>query len=976
MPLRSTRISRKSGRRILVGAVVASLATIAITAGPALAKPANPAKAAKPSGPSAAGAANISDKAKFYDSRKDPAVQKVLQNRAANLAARPKAGVTSLRNELGIEGVISIDPLTSTARSVARLDGFLTVPSSKSAPTIALAYVRSHPDVFGLDATAISRLSLRRDYVDIAGTHHLSYIQTVAGIPVFGNGLQANVARNGQLINVLGSPVASLPTAAAAPGISATAARNAAVKDISSSVKAAAATAPSGARQMTDFSNGDNAALAYFMTAGGLRLGWQTLTTPTNKELYLHVIDAATGRVLYRQSLTDSDSAKVWEYFPGAPKGGQAATQNLSSKGWLPYGAPDLNGNVAHVYSDVNDDNTAEPTEEILPSGTKAFNYPLVNFNSLGAPCSAQFVCTWDPATPNSWQTNRAQNSVQVFYYLGKFHDHLAAAPIGFTSAAGNFEAKDGDQLQAETMDGADTMSGLPDPNHTDNANMSTPPDGQSPRMQMYLFPDPSTLGDPFLASNGGDEADIVFHEYTHGLSNRLVVDAMGNSTLGNIQAGSMGEAWSDWYAMDFLVNEGFQKDAKAPGDVRIGQYVGVGQDLIRTQPLDCPVGTTSLLCPGGADTPAGGYTYGDFGKIIGQPEVHADGEIWSETLWDLRDALGSKLSESLITRAMELSPSNPSYLDERNAILMADQVVNHGQANKTIWNVFAHRGMGYFAGAIDGDDTSPVEDFSLPPKAGTPTGSLSGTVTDQDSGTAIAGAVVGFGGHASGFPNDYAAVTDASGDYTITGILPGTYPSVFSKADGFDRVTGTVSVSHGANSRDWTMRRDWAALGGGGSVTDFTGPDFTDFGCGPSSAIDQSLGLGWGSTVDPVGTSATPKYVTVKLPQAINIAEIAIDPGNTCGDGGSASTGDYAVETSTDGITFTPASAGTFTVANRHVLNAVTLSAGSTTGVQYVRFIMKGTQVPGGLGSCPGAFSGCDFMDMSELEVYGTPAS
>ena len=32
-----------------------------------------------------------------------------------------------------------------------------------------------------------------------------------------------------------------------------------------------------------------------------------------------------------------------------------------------------------------------------------------------------------------------------------------------------------------------------------------------------------------------------------------------------------------------------------------------------------------------------GGYTYGDFGKIAGGPEVHADGEIWLETLWDLR---------------------------------------------------------------------------------------------------------------------------------------------------------------------------------------------------------------------------------------------------------------------------------------------------------------------------------------------------
>ena len=67
---------------------------------------------------------------------------------------------------------------------------------------------------------------------------------------------------------------------------------------------------------------------------------------------------------------------------------------------------------------------------------------------------------------------------------------------------------------------------------------MATPPDGQAPTMQMYLFHQPGTTypaEDPFIASNGGDEADIVYHEYTHGLSNRLVVDANGNSTLGNM---------------------------------------------------------------------------------------------------------------------------------------------------------------------------------------------------------------------------------------------------------------------------------------------------------------------------------------------------------------------------------------------------------------------------------------------------------
>src|SRR5439155_227115 len=235
----------------------------------------------------------------------------------------------------------------------------------------------------------------------------------------------------------------------------------------------------------------------------------------------------------------------AWDYYPGAPNGGVQTERNLTTPGWLPKDSPRLAGNTAHVYNDANDDNTAEPSEEITPSGKRAFDFPFQNFNPIDPRCSAQFQCSWDPKTPNSWQTNRNQSGVQVFYYLGKYHDHLLREPIGFTRTAGNFDAVDGDAVQADLEDGSITANGLPD------------------------------------------------------------------------------------------ANQGFQPDTPDPGDVRIGNYVGAGQDLIRTEPMDCPVGTTSPKCPGTPGAGPGGYTYGDFGHIIGIPEVHADGEIWGETLWD-----------------------------------------------------------------------------------------------------------------------------------------------------------------------------------------------------------------------------------------------------------------------------------------------------------------------------------------------------
>ena len=115
------------------------------------------------------------------------------------------------------------------------------------------------------------------------------------------------------------------------------------------------------------------------------------------------------------------------------------------------------------------------------------------------------------------------------------------------------------------------------------------------------------------------------------------------------------------------------------------------------------------------------------------------------------------------------------------------------------------------------------------------------------------------------------------------------------------------------------------------------------------------------------------PKFVVVELPVAVNISQLQINPSNTCGDAGSASTGDYKVETSTNGTTWTLGNAGHFTPAQRHA-NTVPLAAGSASGVKFIKYTMIGTQVVDLGGTCPGAFSGCDFMDSTELAVYGAP--
>ncbi|MFI5894023.1 M36 family metallopeptidase [Actinoplanes sp. NPDC051513] len=929
-------------RRTLAGtaALAVGLAPAAISSGPAMAAP------------HSARTADTTTAPANYDARQDPAVTGMLHAKAATLTAQPPASVSGKRSELGDQGIVDLDPLTGTPRQVARLDGFLTGPSRKPAVQVARDYLKAHADLFGVDPAT---LKLRRDYVDIEGTHHLSFLQRVGDVPVFGNGIRADVARNGALIQMTGSPVRQMPASLAGAKLTAVQALDTARRD---------------ARE-TRSTVSDKASLVAFPTVAGLRLGYQTLTMQTG---YLHVIDAQNGRVLYRQSLTDNDAgpdALVWDNYPGAPAGGKQRRVSLSK--WMSPHATNLTGNSAHVFSDLNDNNAADAGEEVGPSSPGHFRYPLKQFT--GELCSAQFQCTWNPFVAFSWNDNREMDATQLLYFNSVFHDHLLAAPIGFTRAAGNFETRDGDAVQVNDLDGANTDNGFPDGNHVDNANMSTPPDGTSPTMQMYLQPAANTpaADDPYVPSDVGNEASSVYHEYTHGLSNRLVVDAAGVSTLNGPQSGAMGEAWSDWYAYDYLQKEGLERDTAKPGELVIFEYSTAGANTIRTEPLDCTVGAPATVCPGTPTAGPGGYTYGDFGRISRRgPEVHADGEIWAQTLWDLRTKLGYRLSESLVTRAMELSPADPSYLDMRNSILMADLVVAGGRHQRDIWKVFANRGMGFFAAAVDGSDTAPVEDFSTPPSPHSAKGTIAGTVTDQGGGQPAAGVAVTFGGHSSGFAGSYAAVTGADGRYQIKNVFVGTYPKVAAGGAGFESQVKTVTVTRQPTTVDWSVRRDWAASQGGATVADFNGDDYSGFGCGPGQAIDMSQGSGWSSdAVITGGTAIEPRFVTIQLPAAVDLRSIEINPTGNCGDDPSASAGDYRVETSADGAAWTVAASGHFGPADRDRMNPVTLSAG-TAGVRFVRYTMLGTQVADEGGSCPSQLSGCSFVDTVEVGVYG----
>ncbi|MFC4784890.1 M36 family metallopeptidase [Nocardioides sp. MAHUQ-72] len=943
-------------------------------AGSAPSGTAQPERAARTAGPSEARG--------FFDLRHGTTDRAHAAELRAATKASSRPAARALQRSLSDHALLEYDGSTGTVRILEDLDGFLTGRSSKAPAKVAMGYVRANHDALGLTSDDLDTFRLRRDYRDIEGVHHLSWSQRVGGERIFGNGLQAAVTRGGRLLMLGGSPVsgASAPTTAGSSRLGTPAAAIAAARrDLGESSTAA------GPR--------DTAEPVLFVTRTGTHRAWQSITMSAEHPA-VSVLDAETGALLYRRPLSaeraaaEGSSGKAVTYFPGHRPGGKPQKFDYTKRGWLGPKAKRLFGNNSHAYSDVNDDNHPQRGEEAPPSNGHRWNYVLKPFHLKKVSfCDNPYPCSWNPNKPYSWRTNRKQNVAQVFFFVNNWHDHLLRAPIGFTEAAGNFQRKnfgrhgeDGDFVDTQTDDGANTDHGLPDGAHIDNANMDTPPDGMAPTMQMYLQHQPGTSypdGDPFAPTNVGDEADTVYHEYTHGLSNRLVVDPNGVSTLGGVQAGAMGEAWSDWYAMDYLVAKGLQKDNPDKVDVVLFQYDGAGVALDRTEPIDCAVGSTAKRCNGGATGHGGGYTYADYAQVIGSPEVHSDGEIWAQTLWDLRNRLGSRRSEALVTRAMELAPTNPSFLDMRNAILVADTALFGGDHHRGIWSVFAHRGMGFYAGSLGGDDSAPAASTDLPPTSPA-TGTISGVVRDQDSGQPVAGVPVTLAFQGGGGIANPTAITADDGSYSLGPVPVGHYGKLVVSGAGYDTTQHEVTVTAGGTTEDFGVRRDWAAASGGASVADFNGPDFSPFGCGPDRAIDNSQATGWSTTTgaDEAPTNVfVPKHVTVDLGRQVDISEFGVDPANTCGDGGSASTGDYRIETSPDNATWTTASTGTFTVDDRGRINLLSPTAGAS-GVRYVKFTILGNQTPDFATSCPdGAFSGCTYTDLTELEVYGEAA-
>jgi hypothetical protein len=286
-------------------------------------------------------------------------------------------------------------------------------------------------------------------------------------------------------------------------------------------------------------------------------------------------------------------------------------------------------------------------------------------------------VVTFDPADA----TGDDQKVLNIFYYCCYMHDFSYL--LGFREANANFQTdnlgrggKAGDPVDARSWPGAVTGT----------ANMSRSVDGGSPIMNMGMVTSTNR--------HTAFDSTVVFHEFTHGITNRLVGGGMNQNSLDSPQSGGMGEGWSDYMACTI-------NDVVVVGNWVVNQPAG-----IRGFPYD-------------SKFPDG------FGKIgTGRyNEVHNIGEIWCATLMELNRRTNKYLALQLVIDALKLSAANPSFLNMRDHILAAlENMRLSGKLNtnqrdgawQTIWSVFAHFGMGPQAASNGAQLTGIVGDLTV----------------------------------------------------------------------------------------------------------------------------------------------------------------------------------------------------------------------------------------------------------------------
>jgi len=225
---------------------------------------------------------------------------------------------------------------------------------------------------------------------------------------------------------------------------------------------------------------------------------------------------------------------------------------------------------------------------------------------------------------------------------------------------------------------------------------------------QDFEYPD-------LLRRDSSIDNGIIAHEYGHGVSARL---SGGGFTycLGNLE--QMGEGWSDFFALMLTMQPGDQgTDARGLANFVIYRDED-GQGMRPTA-----YSTDMTINPS---------TYATLSTYTNEESPHRLGYVWATMLWELNWNLigkygfnpdimatdgGNNKALQLVTEALKVQACQPGFVDGRDAILAADELLYEGENQCEIWKAFSKRGLGYYADQGDTNDRlDGTADFEMPP--------------------------------------------------------------------------------------------------------------------------------------------------------------------------------------------------------------------------------------------------------------------
>jgi len=230
-------------------------------------------------------------------------------------------------------------------------------------------------------------------------------------------------------------------------------------------------------------------------------------------------------------------------------------------------------------------------------------------------------------------------------------------------------------------------------------------------------------INPPAPRKDGDFDNGIIAHEYGHGISSRTSPQGLIGGTLSGSEQG--GEGWSDYYALYLTTTS---SDLSAANDLHpngtlpdkgIGTYVTYTDSdgpgiRPRRYSVDMDVNEYTF-----AGTTNGGIGIGNSAEIT---VPHGVGFIWCTMLWEMTQNLvdeygyndeitynppsndiqaivdntaGNNLALKLIQEGISLQKPSPTFLDMRDAIILADELHYDGAHSCLIWKAFAKRGLG-----------------------------------------------------------------------------------------------------------------------------------------------------------------------------------------------------------------------------------------------------------------------------------------